>query len=102
MNLEPLEYYVVVEPIEIKEKTAGGLYLPDKALEKEKFARTEGRLVAVSPAAFRAIDGWPDDAPVPGVGDRVVFSKYNATEIEDGGKVYWLMRDRSIIAKVKE
>jgi len=102
MKLEPLEYHVIVEPIEIKKKTSGGLYLPDKALEKEKFARTEGRLVALSPAAFRALGGWPDDAPIPRVGDRVIFSKYNATEIVDSGKAYWLMRDRSIIAKVKE
>ena len=102
MKLEPLEYYVVVDPIEVEEKTAGGLYLPDQAVDKERFARTEGRLVAVSPAAFRGIEGWPDDAPVPGVGDRVIFSKYNATEIKDGGKAYWLMRDRAIIAKVTE
>ncbi|HON25293.1 MAG TPA: co-chaperone GroES, partial [Myxococcota bacterium] len=33
MNLQPLGDLVLVRPIEAKEQTAGGLYLPDTARE---------------------------------------------------------------------
>lgn len=95
-GIRPTEYNVLVLPKEVETKTQGGIFLPDETLEKESFGRMEGTLVAVSPLAFN-YDEWPsaDDKPKPG--DRVLFSKYNATEIrgKDGQK-YWLMKDRSI------
>jgi co-chaperonin GroES (HSP10) len=58
----------------------------------------EGTLVAVSPLAFN-YDDWPEGAQKPRVGDRVLFSKYNATEILGAdGRKYWIMKDRSIAA----
>jgi co-chaperonin GroES (HSP10) len=72
------------------------LLLPESAIEKEEFGRMEGVLVAASPMAFKFED-WPADVPGPMIGDRVVFSRYQATELtgRDGGK-YWMMKDRSI------
>lgn len=102
MRLKPLEYYVVVEPRDVETKTAGGLYLPDEAVEKEGFARTEGILVAISPAAFKALEGWPEDATIPQVGQRVVFSRYSANEFKMDGKAYWLMRDRNVIGVIED
>lgn len=101
MRLRPLEYYVVVEPREIETQTKGGLYLPDEAIEKEGFGRTEGVIEEMSPAAFRDLPGWPEDAPLPKKGERVVFSKYAAKEFKLDGKAYWLMRDRDIIGVIE-
>ena len=95
-GLMPTEYNVLVLPIEVEDKTKGGLYLPDKAIEKEEFGRVEGNLVAVSPLAFSYAE-WPDGARKPQVGDRVMFSKYQATEYRGAdAKKYWLMKDKSI------
>jgi chaperonin GroES len=102
MKLKPLEYFVVVEPREVETKTAGGLYLPDQTVEKDGFARTQGILVEISPAAFRGIEGWPDNAPIPQKGDRVAFNKYAAKEYTEDGKTYWIMRDRDVIGVIKE
>jgi co-chaperonin GroES (HSP10) len=95
-GIQPMEYNVLVLPKEVETKTKGGLILADQTVEKEKFGRMEGTLVAVSPLAFN-FDDWPSDARKPQVGDRVLFSKYNATEImgRDGAH-YWIMKDRSI------
>jgi chaperonin GroES len=100
--LKPLEYFVVVEPIEVEHKTSGGLFIPEDTADREGFARREGILVAMSPAAFRGIEGWPDDAPTPQIGDRVLFPKYQAEEWKNDadGKTYWLMRDRTIIGVI--
>ena len=43
MNFRPLHDWVVIEPSEGKEKTAGGLYVPDTAKEKP----AEGNVLAV-------------------------------------------------------
>lgn len=102
-GIEPMEYKVLVRPKTVDEKTTGGLYLPEDVKEKEQFGQMEGLLVAVSPGAFTYnYEGWPADADLPKVGDRVVFSRYQATEIKgvDGNK-YWIMQDKSIAGVMK-
>lgn len=97
----PVEYKVLVEPKEIERTTKGGLILADETVEKESFGRQEGVLVAVSPMAFRFED-WPEDAPTPQVGDRVMFSRYNADQVQGkDGKTYWIMNDKSVMAVIK-
>lgn len=97
-GIRPMHDNVLVAPKRVESKTAGGLYIPDDTKEREQFAQMEGTLVAASPGAFRYnYPEWPSDEATPVVGDRVVFSRYQATEIKgaDGGK-YWLMKDTSI------
>lgn len=95
-GIRPMEYNVLVKPVEVEKTTKGGLILAESTVEKDEFARMEGTLVAVSRRAF-TFEGPPleDD---PKIGDRVLFSRYNATELtgKDGAK-YWLMKDKSIM-----
>ena len=96
-GIRPMEYNVIVKPDDVETTTKGGLIIPPSKIEKDEFARTEGTLVAASPMAFSFTD-WPaDDDSKPRVGDRVVFSRYQATEVtgRDGGK-YWIMKDKAI------
>lgn len=95
-GIRPLEYNVLVLPQEVDEKTKGGVFLPSDAREKEQHGQMEGVIVAMSPLAFN-YDKYPPGYPMPKVGDRVVFPRYQATEItgRDHGK-YWLMKDKAI------
>lgn len=96
-GIKPVGYNVIVKPQAVEVKTKGGLLLPDQVIEKDSFGRTEGVLVAVSPMAF-AFEEWPDGEPKPQVGDQVMFSRYNATEMQGrDGVTYWLMKDQSIV-----
>jgi len=96
-GIYPSEYNVLVKPRAIEEKTAGGLFLPDIKKEKDEFARMDGTLVAVSPVAF-SYATFPEGTE-PKVGDSVIFSKYQATEITGSdGEKYWLMKDTAIAA----
>lgn len=100
-GIRPVEYKVLVEPKELEKTTKGGLILADETLEKESFGRQEGVLVAVSPMAFKFED-WPDGEPTPQVGDRVMFSKYNADQVQGrDGKTYWIMNDKSVMAVIE-
>lgn len=102
-GIDPVEYNVLVKPKQVEEKTAGGLFIPDDTKEREQYAMTEGVLVAASPAAFTFnYEGWPDEGRVPQVGDRVLFARYQATEVKGvDGDTYWLMKDKSIAGVMK-
>lgn len=101
-GIHPTKYNVLVEPKEVQKATKGGLLMPDEVVEKEGFARTEGILVEASPMAFSWPD-WPEGAEKPAIGQRVMFAKYNATEMKGAdGKNYWLMNDEAIVAVVDE
>ena len=94
----PLEYKVLIKLDPEKEKTAGGIYIPDETKEREQNAAVEGEVIALSPAAF-SYEDWQDGTPLPQPGDRVVFAKFSgfALDGDDGGK-YRIVNDKDIIA----
>ena len=96
----PTEYKVLVRPDKVAEKTAGGIYKPEVARDRDQHAATIGTLVAISPMAFK-FDDWPPQSKdlVPKVGDRVVYQKYIGSEIEGKDKeTYRLINDKDIQA----
>lgn len=85
-------FRVLIKPDEIQEKTSGGLVLPDEYRSKEGYAQARGVLVSKGQNSFDEIS----DAPK--LGDRVIFPKYEGTEVMGAdGKVYRLIEDRFII-----
>lgn len=102
-GINPVEYNVLVKPKAVEEKTSGGIFLPDSTKEREQFGQMEGELIAVSPGAFTYnYEGWPVDYEPPKVGERVLFSKYQATEVKGAdGETYWMMKDKSIAGVMK-
>lgn len=97
----PTEYKVLVKPDKMEEKTAGGIIIPDEALERKQAAATKGRIIDVSPLAFK-YDDWPDDERVPEAGDRIAFARYAGVAIESNGEDYRLINDKDCIAILRE
>ena len=98
-GIRPVEYNCLVKPAVVEKTTKNGLILPDSTVEKEEFGRMEGVLVAISPMAFTFAE-WPKDreSEKPQVGQRVMFSRYQATEwTGSDGEKYWMMKDKSIL-----
>ena len=96
-GIHPTEYRVLIAPVEVTEKTKGGIILPDETKNRDQFAQMEGVLVAASPLAF-TYDDWKGAEP-PKAGDRVLFAKY-AGAVVDGkdGKKYRICSDKDIAA----
>lgn len=94
-GIRPVEFNILVKPDDVERKTKGGIILAESTVEKEEFGRMEGTLIAASPLAFDYAE-WPEGTK-PEVGNRVLFSRYQATEVQgrDGGK-YWLMKDKAV------
>lgn len=95
--IEPLYNNLFVEPNKEEEKSLGGIILPDQARKKP----TEGVVVAVGPG--RTLDsGSVEPCPMK-VGDRVLFSKYSATEVSVNGKdLYHITADQVYAILIEE
>jgi len=97
-GITPLEYKVLVRPVEAETKTKGGIYLPDQTVERDAHASMEGEVAAVSPLAF-TYEEWPKGARKPTAGDKVVFARYSGITVKgDDGVDYRLMNDKDIVA----
>ncbi|MBB5149179.1 MULTISPECIES: co-chaperone GroES [Ureibacillus] len=90
--LRPLGDRVIIELVEVEEKTASGLVLPDSAKEKPQ----EGKVVAVG--SGRVLDNGTRVEPEVKEGDVIIFSKYAGTEVKYEGKEYLILRESDILA----
>jgi chaperonin GroES len=91
MKFRPLHDRVVVKRIDAKDKTAGGIIIPDTAKEKP----SEGEIIAVGPGG-RDENGKlvPIDLKT---GDRVLFGKWSGTEVKIEGVDYIIMKESDIM-----
>lgn len=92
--LRPLGDRVIIELVEVEEKTSSGIVLPGSAQEKPQ----EGKVIAVGNGLIRE-NGQRTELDVK-EGDRIVFSKYAGTELKYEGKEYLILRENDILAVV--
>ena len=91
MKFRPLQDRVLIRRIDSDEKTAGGIIIPDTAKEKPQ----EGTVVAVGTGKLDD-NGKKIEFNVE-AGDKVLISKYGATEIKIDGENYLIMREDDIL-----
>jgi chaperonin GroES len=91
MKMRPLNDRVLVLRIEEKEKTTGGIVIPETAKEKPR----EGKIIAVGPGK------WDDNGKrIPlevKKDDRVLFDKYAGNEIKIDGVEHLILREDEIL-----
>ena len=90
-QIRPLADRVVVLPLEIETKTAGGILIPDSA-DKDKPIR--GTVIAIG--AGKQVDGKTIPLQVK-IGEKVLFGKYAGTNVKLGEKDYLVMREEDIM-----
>ncbi|MBL7158498.1 MAG: co-chaperone GroES [Candidatus Omnitrophica bacterium] len=95
MKVQPLYDRIMVEVLEAKEKTKGGIVLPDTAQEKPQ----EAKVIAVGDGKV-SDDGKTVPLKVK-AGDKVLFGKYSGTEITADDKEYLILKEEDILAIVK-
>ena len=86
-SIKPLADRVLVEPDAVKEKTVGGIIIPDTVLESS----LKGTVVAIG-------TGTKDNLMTVKVGDKVLYGKHVGTEHTFNGKNYLFMRESDLIA----
>ncbi|MCQ4575283.1 MAG: co-chaperone GroES [Candidatus Brocadiales bacterium] len=94
MSIKPLDDRVVIERLEAKEKTTGGIVLPESAKERP----SRGKVIAAGKGRL-----GDDGKRVPlsiKKGDNVFFSNYAGTEVTVDGKEYLIMKESDILARI--
>ena len=95
MKIQPLGDRVVVEALQAKEKTKGGIVLPETAKEKPQ----EGKIVAVGKGRVNE-EGKTVPLEVK-VGDKVLYGKYSGTEVNIDENEYLIIKEEEILAIVR-
>jgi len=95
MKLKPLQDRILVQRVEEKTTTKGGIIIPDTAKEKP----AEGKVFAVGDGKI-ADDGKKIPLEVK-KGDRVLFGKYSGTEVQIEGDEYLIMREDDILGIIE-
>lgn len=93
--LRPLGDRIVIELIEVEEKSAFGIVLPDSAKEKPQ----EGKVVAVGTG--RVLENGQRVELDVKVDDHIIFSKYSGTEVKYEGNEYLILRESDILAIIE-
>ncbi len=91
MDFKPLKDRVLVRPQDKKEKTEGGIIIPDSAKEKPM----EGKVVAVG--SGYANDNGTVTALEVKVGDNVMFGKWSGTELTINGEEYLIIKESDLM-----
>ena len=95
MRIRPLDDRVVVEPMDVEEKTAGGIVLPDTAKEKPQ----QGKVVAIGPG--KLMDNGKRAGLLVKKGDVVLYGKYAGSDVRVDESEYKIMKEADILAKVE-
>jgi chaperonin GroES len=96
MKIKPLNDRVLVLRVQEKQKTSGGIIIPDTAKEKPQ----EGKVVSLGPGKV-GDDGKRTALDIK-VGDRVLFGKYAGTEIKVDGVEHVFMREDDILGVLEK
>ena len=88
MELQPINGRILVKPFEAKDKTSGGIYIPDTAKEKLQ----EGEVIAIAKDATDEV----------AVGDHVIYKEFAGTEVKIEGQDYVLLTEDDLLAKYEE
>ena len=92
--LRPLGDRIIIELVEVEDKTAFGIVLPDSAKEKPQ----TGKVVAVGTG--RVLDNGTRVELDVQEGDEIIFSKFAGTEVKYEGKEYLILRESDILAVI--
>lgn len=87
---------VLVQRIKAPQKTASGIYIPEKNQQKNNLAT----VIAVGPG-FQGQSG-EFIKPSVAAGDKVMVPPHGGTTIEIEKEEYVLLRDSDILAKIQE
>ena len=93
-GLIPTADKILVEPLKVEEKTAGGIVLATGSLQREQLAQIVGTVLDMGATAKHC----PEMEGIE-VGDIILYARYAGERIPFDGITYTIMRARDVIGK---
>jgi len=100
MKVKPLHDWTIIKRHESKEKTAGGIIIPDVARD----IPAEGTVIAIGPGRYKKKPGKKTKF-IPTIlkpGQRIYFMEYATQEIELDGKEIIFIREEDILGTLED
>mgnify|MGYP005810209045 CR=1 FL=1 len=97
---QPTGYRILVEMPELKEKTSGGIVIPESTKKLEETAGIVARVVAMGPDAYKDRDRFSE--PWCKVGDFVMMKSYSGARFRVRGTEYRFINDDTVEAVVDD
>ena len=94
MKLKPIGDKLVIEMVEVEEKTSSGIVLPTSAKEAPSVAKD----LAIGDEILKD----EDKKDLIKVGDKIIFSKYAGTEVKLDKKEYIVVKIADVLAVVED
>ena len=98
---EPKGYRLLISPVEVDEKTEGGVYMPDSLRDAEGIASIIGFVVSMGPDAYKDEKKFPT-GPWCKEGDFVIFRSYSGTRFKIHSQEFRLINDDTVEAVVDD
>ena len=98
---QPTGYKLLISPVEVDEKTEGGVYMPDALRDAEGIASIIGFVVSMGSDAYKDKDKFPNGAYCK-EGDFVIFRSYSGTRFKIHSQEFRLINDDTVEAVVDD
>ena len=97
---KPTGWRILVMPYMGKEKTEGGIHVPDSVREKESRATVVAYVIKTGPLAYKDVDKFGADGDWCKEGDWVCIGRYAGSRFQiEGGEVR-IINDDEVIATI--
>ena len=98
---KPAGYKLLIAIPEVKNKTSGGILIPDSSTSVEKTASILAYVVKTGPDAYSDPDKFPN-GPYCKEGDWIIMHSYSGTRFRQGDVDYRLINDDTVEAVVED
>tara|TARA_R100001460_G_scaffold71639_1_gene112429 strand:- start:744 stop:1115 length:372 start_codon:yes stop_codon:yes gene_type:complete len=98
---EPKGYKLLISPVEVEEKTEGGVIMPDQIRDAEGIASIIGYVVSMGPDAYKDEEKFPT-GPWCKKGDFVIFRSYSGTRFKIHTQEFRIINDDTVEAVVED
>jgi chaperonin GroES len=92
MTIRPLHDHILAKRLAEKDKTVGGLFIPDNAKEKPLEA------LVVSVGTGKILESGKRQALSVKAGDQVLIGKYSGSEVKLDGEDHIILREDDVLA----
>ncbi len=95
MKFRPLHDRILAQRLVEKDRTSGGLFIPDNAKEKPM----EGLVISVG--SGKVLDSGKIQPLTVKAGDRILIGKYTGSEVKLDGKDHIILSEDEVLAIVE-
>jgi co-chaperonin GroES (HSP10) len=94
-------FHVLVRPVSVKEKTKGGIIIPNSTKEDMSYLTTVGKVIKVGELAYNDTDKF-SKGPWCTLGDYICYAKHAGQKIQYKNVKMLLLYDDQVIMKVQD